>query len=247
MAQEAREAGSRRSRATVVIPSDVQRALLQDAWSRSKIEACGLLRGEIDERGSWRLAAVHPLPNIAHSSAYFEFAPEDVLQLELSYPGQIIGVYHSHPWGPRGASRTDRETMRRVNGEEGIPWIWLILCGPFTDEALPLLLEAAAGGDRAAEAECANWLGRRLLAYYHDPGKGLGQIEVVLQAQSEAGGTGGQRSAGVDGGKKGGRRSAGEQGARGSLKRGSIWQIPGRSATLREKSREAGSEANRQH
>ncbi|RAQ94504.1 Mov34/MPN/PAD-1 family protein [Thermogemmatispora tikiterensis] len=180
MSQEAWKAGpgADGGRGKVVLPCEVQRALLRDIWDRREIEACGLLRGEVDAGGNWRVAAVHPLPNVAESPVYFEFAPEDVLQLELAYPGQMIGVYHSHPGGPYGASGTDRETMRRVNKEQQIPWVWLILCGPFT-ESLPLT--AAAAGDLVAEATCAHWLSERLLAYYHDPGEGLRQVVVVLE------------------------------------------------------------------
>jgi proteasome lid subunit RPN8/RPN11 len=180
MSQEAWKAqsGADGGRGKVVLPRGVQRALLHDIWGRREIEACGLLRGERDAGGNWRIVAVHPLPNVAESPVSFEFAPEDVLQLELTYPGQIIGVYHSHPGGPYGASGTDRETMRRVNKEQQIPWVWLILCGPFT-ESLPLA--AAAAGDLVAEATCARWLTERLLAYYHDPREGLRQVVVVLE------------------------------------------------------------------
>lgn len=185
MSQEAWKAkpgATDRERGKVVLSRGAQRALLRDTWGRRMIEACGLLRGEIDVEGNWRIVAVHPLPNVAESPVYFEFAPEGVLQLELAYPGQIIGVYHSHPKGPYGASGTDRETMRRVNKEQRIPWVWLILCGPFT-ESLPLA--AAAAGDLAAEATCARWLSERLLAYYHDPREGLRQVVVVLEPGSQ--------------------------------------------------------------
>ncbi|WP_084657785.1 Mov34/MPN/PAD-1 family protein [Thermogemmatispora onikobensis] len=177
-AWKARPEAAGRGRSTVVLPRGVQRALLDDVWSRRKIEACGLLRGEIDAQGNWHVVAVHPLANIAESPVSFEFAPEDVLQVELAYPGQVIGVYHSHPGGLRGASRTDRETMQRVNGEQQIPWVWLILCGPFT-ASLPLA--EASAGDRAAEEACARWLSERLLAYYHDPSEGLRQVVAVLE------------------------------------------------------------------
>ncbi|WP_081838701.1 Mov34/MPN/PAD-1 family protein [Thermogemmatispora carboxidivorans] len=182
MPQEARGKGQpgarKREGGSVVLPRAVQRALLRDVWGRREIEACGLLRGEIDAEGNWHVVAVHPLPNIAESPVFFEFAPEDVLQLELAYPGQIIGVYHSHPGGLHGASRTDRATMRRVNEEQQIPWVWLIVCGPFTAD-LPVV--EASAGERAAEETCARWLAEQLLAYYHDPSEGLQQVVAVLE------------------------------------------------------------------
>jgi proteasome lid subunit RPN8/RPN11 len=73
--------------------------------------------------------------NIVDSPVYFEFAPEDLLEAELQFPGQIIGVYHSHPTGYPKASSTDRENMRRVNKEQHIPWVWLIIRGPFQQPA----------------------------------------------------------------------------------------------------------------
>nr|BBH91868.1 hypothetical protein KTA_00670 [Thermogemmatispora argillosa] len=164
----------------VVLPREAQRALLSDAWNRRQIEACGLLTGQIDAQGNWHIVAVCPLRNIAESPLYFEFAPEEVLQQELASPGQIIGVYHSHPRGPYGASQTDCETMRRVNQEEQIPWIWLILCGPLT---YGRHLEQARAGDLAAEAECRRWLWQRLLAYYHDPDQGLRRVAIVLREE----------------------------------------------------------------
>jgi len=68
---------------------------------------------------------------------YFEFAPEDLLAVELDHPGKIVGVYHSHPTGFAVASSTDHENMRRVNVEQQIPWVWLIICGPFDETFEP--------------------------------------------------------------------------------------------------------------
>ena len=105
--------------------------LYADVFQRRHIEACGLLLGHIDDVGNWHIECAQPLRNICNSPVYFEFAPEDVLDVELSHPGQIIGVYHSHPGGLAVASNTDRKNMQRVNTEQQIPWIWLIISGPF--------------------------------------------------------------------------------------------------------------------
>jgi proteasome lid subunit RPN8/RPN11 len=93
---------------------------------------------------------------------YFEFAPEDLLEVELAYPGQTVGVYHSHPGGFAAASTTDRENMQRVNQEQHIPWAWLIIYGPFDkafaqQESIPLT---------------------SILAYHHYAAEGLCQITV---------------------------------------------------------------------
>src|SRR5437588_9105913 len=117
----------------ITLSGQAWKTLLKDVCQRQHIEACGLLLGHIDSCENWRIEQAHPLRNIYNSPVYFEFAPEDLLAVELDFPGQIIGVYHSHPTGYPQASSTDRENMQRVNVEQHIPWAWLIICGPFND------------------------------------------------------------------------------------------------------------------
>ena len=95
----------------------VRQELIDDIYQRADIEACGVLLGTLIN-GNWQITQAHPLRNIAHSAVYFEFAPDDLLIMELTYPEQIIGVYHSHPTGYPQASSTDRENMQRVNMEQ---------------------------------------------------------------------------------------------------------------------------------
>jgi proteasome lid subunit RPN8/RPN11 len=122
-----------RKRAQVTISLDARNTLFKDVCQRQHIEACGILLGDIDSCGNWNIEQAYPLPNIFNSAVYFEFAPEDLLAVELDYPGQIVGVYHSHPTGFAVASSTDHENMRRVNVEQQIPWVWLIISGPFDE------------------------------------------------------------------------------------------------------------------
>ena len=117
--------------ARVTLSLNASNTLLEDVSQRRHIEACGLLLGQMDACGHWHIEQARPLRNIFDSAVYFEFAPEDLLAVELDYPGQVVGVYHSHPTGFAVASATDRENMRRVNIEEQIPWLWLIISGPF--------------------------------------------------------------------------------------------------------------------
>jgi proteasome lid subunit RPN8/RPN11 len=117
--------------AQATISITARKILYTDVCQRRHIEACGLLLGHIDDQGNWHIERVLPLRNICNSPVYFEFAPEDLLAAELVHPGQIIGVYHSHPGGLTVASSTDRDNMKRVNKEQQIPWIWLIISGPF--------------------------------------------------------------------------------------------------------------------
>lgn len=122
-----------RKHAQVTISLDAQRTLFKDVCQRPHIEACGILLGSIDGCGDWNIEQAYPLRNIFNSAVYFEFAPEELLAVELDHPGQIVGVYHSHPTGLAVASSTDHENMRRVNVEQNIPWVWLIISGPFDE------------------------------------------------------------------------------------------------------------------
>src|SRR5438270_202559 len=119
------------SKVQLTISVNAQKTLLIDVHKRQRIEACGLLLGRIDEEGNWHVEEAHPLRNIFDSPVYFEFAPEDLLEVDMAYPGEVIGVYHSHPTGLAIASSTDRQNMKRVNVEQQIPWVWLIISGPF--------------------------------------------------------------------------------------------------------------------
>jgi len=123
--------------AQVTISLDARNTLFNDVCQRPHIEACGILLGQIDSCGNWNIEQAYPLRNIFNSAVYFEFAPEDLLAVELDQPGKIVGVYHSHPTGFAVASSTDHENMRRVNVEQQIPWVWLIICGPFDETFEP--------------------------------------------------------------------------------------------------------------
>ncbi len=160
-----------RKQAQVTISTLARKVLLTDVRQRQHIEACGLLTGSIDEQENWHVQRAHPLRNIFDSPVYFEFAPEDLLAIELDYPGQVIGAYHSHPAGIRVASSTDRANMKRVNVEQQIPWVWLILCGPF------------AGVD----PESATWPeGASIIAYHHYTRQGLRQVAIRFEPAAEA-------------------------------------------------------------
>ena len=157
----------------VKLSIEVENTLLDDVYQRGHIEACGLLLGTIDECGNWQIGHIHPLRNIYNSRVYFEFAPEDLLTAELDYPGQIVGVYHSHPTGLATASSTDRDNMQRVNGEQHIPWVWLIISGPF---------DAAFEQRRSIRSS--------VIAYHHYEKVGLRQISIQFEDRREAKDTG---------------------------------------------------------
>jgi proteasome lid subunit RPN8/RPN11 len=122
----------RKRAARVLLATPAWKTLLLDVCARREIEACGALLGTIDQEGNWRIAEAVPLRNVSASPVYFEFEPAELLAVDLEHPGRMIGVYHSHPAGPLMASSTDQQNMRRVNLEQQIPWVWLILSGPFS-------------------------------------------------------------------------------------------------------------------
>lgn len=143
------------------ISAEAQKTLREDVCQRRDIEACGLLLGRMDDKGNWWIEQACPLPNVYKSPAYFEFAPEDLLEAELTFSGKIVGVYHSHPSGYAKASTTDRDNMRRVNLEQRIPWVWLIIKGPFNSRY----------GQLSA------------IAYHHYQREGLRELAVTIDRE----------------------------------------------------------------
>jgi proteasome lid subunit RPN8/RPN11 len=150
----------------LALSNTAQQTILADITQRPQIEACGVLLGTIDQAGNWNVEQAYPLINSAASPVYFEFEPAELLQVELSYPEQIVGVYHSHPTGFPQASKTDRDNMQRVNLQQSIPWVWLIISGPFD-----------AKFRHKAQGELST---APLIAYHHFATGGLQQVPLCL-------------------------------------------------------------------
>ena len=155
------------SQSQIYLTQKAQQTIIHDVCDRATIEACGVLLGKQDQQGNWHVTQAHPLNNIFHSSVYFEFAPEELLMIELNYPGQVIGVYHSHPGGYDHASSTDEENMRRVNLEQAIPWAWLIILGPFDTAFIQYAQKTLPSSS--------------VLAYHYFEQSGLKQLAVHLE------------------------------------------------------------------
>jgi proteasome lid subunit RPN8/RPN11 len=155
------------AKARLTLSVQARRTLLLDICQRRNIEACGVLLGSIDEQGNWHIEEAYPLRNIFASPAYFEFAPEELLSVELSHPGQTVGVYHSHPTGFPRASTTDRQNMQRVNQEQRIPWVWLIVSGPFDD--------------LCAQTRQEQTVAPSMIAYHHYEHNGLQEIPIEFE------------------------------------------------------------------
>ncbi|HEY1349579.1 MAG TPA: Mov34/MPN/PAD-1 family protein [Ktedonobacteraceae bacterium] len=156
----------RKRAARVLLATPAWKTMLLDVYARQEIEACGALLGTIDQQGNWRVTEALPLRNVYASPVYFEFEPAELLAVDLEHPGSMIGVYHSHPAGPTMASATDRQNMQRVNIEQHIPWVWLILSGPFT---------SASPAGLPDEDKMTL---RGLIAYHHYPDIGLQHIPI---------------------------------------------------------------------
>ncbi len=159
----------KQAEAQVRLSAAAKKTLLLDVYKRRRIEACGVLIGSIDETGNWQVEAAHPLRNPFDSPVYFEFDPEDLLRVDLLYPERVIGAYHSHPTGFARASSTDRKNMKRVNVEQRIPWVWLIISGPF-ERAATLLQEEQ---DFLSILPVSSFI-----AYHHYTDTGLQQVEL---------------------------------------------------------------------
>ena len=162
--------------AEVSINASSHKSLLLDVYKRQRIEACGLLIGTIDQAGNWHVEETHPLRNIFDSPVYFEFAPEDLLAADLSYPNRVIGAYHSHPTGLAVASHIDQQNMKRVNADEQIPWVWLIVSGPF-DHSPSLFQQAQRHLQRIPNSS--------IVAYHYYEGEGLQRISIRFEEQTE--------------------------------------------------------------
>ena len=159
-------------KAEVAIDVSAYKTLLLDVYKRQRIEACGLLLGTIDQADNWHVEDIHPMRNIFDSPVYFEFAPEELLSADLAYPGRVIGAYHSHPTGLAVASRTDHQNMKRINAEEQIPWVWLIISGPF-DHSPSLLQQVQRRLQRIPDTS--------IVAYHYYEGEGLQRIAIHFE------------------------------------------------------------------
>lgn len=165
-------------RAKLLLSTAAWKTILLDAYGRQGIEACGALLGSTDHEGNWHVEEAAPLRNIYASPVYFEFDPAELLTIDLEQPGRMVGVYHSHPAGPAMASSTDRKNMRRVNFEQHIPWVWLIVSGPFSSS----LMEGTGGAADSEKEE--NISVRGVIAYHHYQDTGLQQI-AIQRSQDE--------------------------------------------------------------
>jgi len=148
--------------AKVILKTQARQAIRKDMLARPRIEACGLLIGEITPAGDWIANEALPLRNTRNSSVRFEFDSVELLEYDMTYGERIVGVYHSHPGGPPYPSGIDTGNMENLQDS---PWVWLI---------------ASFTGRRGAVADAGEPDGLSIAAFRHDPQAGLQTIPIFL-------------------------------------------------------------------
>jgi proteasome lid subunit RPN8/RPN11 len=94
----------------LVVEKKILAAVVADALDGYPLEACGLLGGTVDERGTARVATCYPTVNVAASARVYEVEPRGLLRADRAAEaagGQLIGVYHSHTHTDARPSPTD--------------------------------------------------------------------------------------------------------------------------------------------
>ncbi|HLW00466.1 MAG TPA: M67 family metallopeptidase [Ktedonobacterales bacterium] len=148
--------------AKVILSTEARQAIRKDMLARPRIEACGLLIGEMTPAGDWIANEALPLRNTRNSSVRFEFDSVELLEHDMIYGERIVGVYHSHPGGPPYPSGIDTGNMENLQDS---PWIWLI---------------ASFTGRRGSSGETTVTDGLSIAAFRHDPQAGLQTIPIFL-------------------------------------------------------------------
>src|SRR5215475_12579053 len=148
--------------AKVILSAQARQAIRADILKRPRIEACGLLIGEITPVGDWIANEALPLRNTRNSSVRFEFDSLELLEYDMTYGERIVGVYHSHPGGPPYPSGIDTGNMENLQDS---PWIWLI---------------ASFTGRRGLAKDADESDGLSIAAFRHDPQTGLQTIPIFI-------------------------------------------------------------------
>jgi proteasome lid subunit RPN8/RPN11 len=94
----------------LVVEKKILAAVVADALDGYPLEACGLLAGTVDERGTARVATFYPTVNVAASARVYEVEPRGLLRADRAAEAaglQLIGVYHSHTHTDARPSLTD--------------------------------------------------------------------------------------------------------------------------------------------
>jgi len=95
---------------SLVLPAQTREELITRARTGSPREVCGILGGTFGAERS-HVQSQYPVTNVAdRPRSRYRIDPEDQLEIfdRLEAGGEeIVGFYHSHPWGPPKPSETD--------------------------------------------------------------------------------------------------------------------------------------------
>ena len=94
----------------LLVEEKILAAVVADALDGYPLEACGLLGGIVDERGTARITTCYPTANVAASARIYEVEPRGLLRADRAAEAagiQLIGVYHSHTHTDARPSPTD--------------------------------------------------------------------------------------------------------------------------------------------
>lgn len=97
----------------IVLETDAQKAIVQDAVNAFPDECCGFVFGHEDSDGRRFITQARVVKNVKDGDKRrrFEIAPQDYLDAEKYAEEQqieLLGVYHSHPNHPAVPSEHDR-------------------------------------------------------------------------------------------------------------------------------------------
>ena len=97
----------------IVLETDVQKLIIEDAVATYPNECCGFLYGNEDSNGRRIITQARVVTNVKDGDKRrrFEISPHDYLEAERYAEEQqieLLGVYHSHPDHPAIPSEHDR-------------------------------------------------------------------------------------------------------------------------------------------
>ena len=113
------------ARPSVELPAALAEQIRREAEIAAPRECCGLIEG-LREAGRFRVTALHAAHNLAPEPDRFDMDPRDHLaasKAALARGHQIIGCYHSHPYGAAIPSPRDAEGAEEEN------YLWLVAAG----------------------------------------------------------------------------------------------------------------------
>ena len=97
----------------IVLDTDVQKIIVDDAVQAFPDECCGFVFGHEDSNGRRQIALARSVTNVKEGDKRrrFEISPQDYIDAEKyaeDHQIELLGIYHSHPNHPAIPSEHDR-------------------------------------------------------------------------------------------------------------------------------------------